>query len=436
MPRRSHITFAALTLTLSVALTVSAQTGELRGHVVIVQPDGQTVPASDAAIDVYRTDISGKYNTKANKKGEFAFAGLPFVGRYIVVASHPSAQFGWKVDVRAGQNIDYEFRLTPGDGKRPTLEELKELEKQTGGASSATPGASESSADKEKREELLRKNAEIAAKNKKIEETNTIVARTFNAGNEALKLKNYDEAIRQYEEGLVADPEQPALLTQKATALKARGVDRFNAAITSKDEAAKKAGFEAAKQDFTAAAEVSNNAVRLIKSKPAPTDPQDLARFQGNKHAALATRAETMRLFVTKVDQSQVEAGEAAYQDYMASESDPARKVQAQRDLAQMLFDASAFDKSLAEYKKILEVKPDDTEALVKSGILLFNIGHMNNDKEKFQQAANYLQQFVDKAPDSDGLKDDAKAILENLKNQQNVQAEKTAAPPRRRGRP
>jgi hypothetical protein len=64
--------------------------------------------------------------------------------------------------------------------------------------------------------------------------------------------------------------------------------------------------------------------------------------------------------------------------------------------------------------------------------MLLFNIGAMNNnDKAKYQEAANYLQQFVDKAPDTDKLKDDAKAILEELKNQQNVKAEKVTTPKR-----
>jgi tetratricopeptide (TPR) repeat protein len=427
---------AALALMVSAALPSMAQTGELRGHVVIVQADGQTVPASEAAIDVYRTDISAKYQTKANKKGEFVFAGLPYVGTYTVVASHPSAAFGFRAGVKAGRGDDVEMKLNPGDGKRPTLDELNALAKQGGGTPSAA--GSESSSDKAKREELLRKNAEIAEKNKKIEETNVIVGRTFNAGNEALKTKNYDEAIRLYDEGIAADPDQPALLTQKAIALKARGVDRYNAAITSKDDAAKASGFDSAKKDFTAAAEASKKSVDLIKARPVPTDPQELASYQGNKHAALATRAETMRLFVTKVDQSQVDAGEAAYQEYLtAIEADPEKKAQAQRDLAQMLFDANSFDKALAEYKKILAANPDDTDALVKAGMLLFNIGAMNNDKAKYQDAANYLQQFVEKAPDTDRFKADAKAILEELKNQQNVKAEKVATPaPRRRPRP
>ena len=439
MFKKPVITILAAVVVLMSAVQMSlAQTGELRGRVVIVQADGTTVPASEAQIDVYRTDISGSYQTKANKKGEFVFAGLPFVGTYTVVASHPTAQFDYKSKVRAGQGQDVEIKLSPGNGKRPTKDEVLALEKQGGGGAptASSSSGSESSGDKAKREELMRKNAEIAEKNKKIEATNAIVGRTFTAGNEALKLKNYEEAIRQYDEGIAADPDQPALLTQKAIALKARGVDRYNAAIQAKDEAAKATGFDTAKKDFAAAAEASKKSVELINARTAPTDPQELTSYQGNKHAALATRAETMRLFVTKVDQSQVEAGETAYREYIAIETDPAKKAQAQRDAAQMLFDANSFDKALAEYKKILEANPDDTDALVKSGMLLFNIGAMNNDKAKYQEAANYLQQFVDKAPDSDRFKADAKAILEELKNQQNVKAEKVSTPPRRRTRP
>ena len=437
MSKKSVITMLAAVVVLMSAVQLSlAQTGELRGRVVIVQADGSTAPASEAQIDVYRTDISGQYQTKTNKKGEFVFAGLPFVGTYTVVASHPTAQYDYKVGIRAGQGTEVEIKLSPGNGKRPTKDEVLAAAKQ-GGAATASSGSA-SSGDKAKNEELLKKNAEIAEKNKKIEETNAIVSRTFNAGNAALKLKNFDEAIRQYDEGIAADPDQPALLTQKAIALKARGVDRYNAAIQSKEEAAKASGFDSAKKDFAAAAEASKKSVELINARTAPTDPQELVSFQGNKHAALATHAETMRLFVTKVDQSQVDAGEKAFTEYIAIEPDPAKKAQAQRDAAQMLFDANSFDKALAEYKKILEANPDDTDALVKSGMLLFNIGAMNNDKAKYQEAANYLQQFVDKAPDSDRFKADAKAILEELKNQQNVKAEKVETPrrPARRPRP
>lgn len=422
---------AALVACMSVAAV--AQTGELRGRVVMTQADGSKVPVSEAAIDVFRTDLPGKYSTKTNRRGEFVFAGLPYVGVYIVAASHPTARPDWQPNVRAGQGIEYEITLTPGDGKRLTYDEIKN-------ASAAAPsdsglprsGGSESAEERARREELARKTAEIEEQNKKILEANAIVQRTFKAGNDALLGKNYDEAVRQYNEGLTADPEQSALLTNKALALKARGVDSFNASITDKEESSKLAKLAAAKKDFEAAAEASTKAVTIIKAQTAPTDPGELNRHNANKLSAFSTHAESMRLFVTKVDQSKAEEGFLAYQDYIAAEPDAAKKAKAQRDGAQMLFDAQAYEKALAEYQKILAVNPDDPDALVKLGMLLFNIGAMENNKEKYQEAANYLQQFVNKAPDGE-LKADAKAILEELKNQQNVQA---APAPTRRRRP
>ena len=55
-------------------------------------------------------------------------------------------------------------------------------------------------------------------------------------GNDALNAKNYAEAVKQYDVGLAADPEQAALLTNKAAALKGMGVEKYNAAIQTKDK--------------------------------------------------------------------------------------------------------------------------------------------------------------------------------------------------------
>src|SRR5919205_3007080 len=256
---------AVAILVMSVSVTAFAQVGELRGHVVMQQADGQKVPLADAQIDVFRTDMKAKYNTKTNKKGEFVFAGLPFVGTYTVAASHPSAAPNFQPGVKAGRDIDVELTLSPGNGKRLTFDEIK-----SAGGGSATPptgGTPQPSAeDKAKMEELRKKNEAIEASNKKITEANEVIARTFKAGNEALqaagaasKAKNSEEAIAkytaavaQYDEGLAADPDQPAILTNKSVALKGRGVERFNAAITSKtlDDTGKAAALQAAKDDF------------------------------------------------------------------------------------------------------------------------------------------------------------------------------------------
>jgi hypothetical protein len=433
---------AAATLIVSAALTSLGQTGELRGHVIIKQADGQSVPAADAVIDVYRTDLSGKYNTKTNKKGEFVFAGLPYVGTYIIAGSHPSAAPTFVPNVKVGREVDYEVALTPGDGKRLTLDEIKSANAGGGAATGAPPsGGGGSAADKAKLEELKKKNAEIEAANKKIVDANATIGRTFKTGNEALaaagtasKANNRDEAIKKYtdavtayDEGLSADAEQPALLTNKSMALKGRGVERYNAAIKATDDAAKTSGLEVAKGDFKAAAEAGNKAVALIKAQTAPTEPTELVRYNANKLAALSVNAEAMRLFVSKADPTQADAGLAAFKDYIAAETEPAKKAKAQLDAAQMLLDAGSADKAFTEFSAVVTAHPDSPEANLGAGLSLFATG----DKAKFQEAANYLQHFVDVAPDANPFKADAKAILTELKNTEKVVPEKT--PPRRR---
>lgn len=428
---------ATAALIASISIAASAQVGQLRGHVTLKQADGTVVPAAGAMVDVFRVDMSGKSNAKTDKKGEFVFAGLFYAGDYIIAVSLPGAQPTYQPGVKVGRDIDYALELTaPGDGRQLTLAEIKTLIGNKGPASGG--GAKESAEDRAKREELIKKNAEIAASNEKAKSSNEIIGRAFKAGNDALKAKNYDEAIARFDEGLQADPEHPgapALLTNKTMALNARAVDRFNAAIKSTDDATKTTSMEAAKKDWTAAKESGAKAVAMLKATPASTDPAEANSTKVNLYFALLARADSTRLFVTKVDQSQVDLGVTAYQEYIAVETDPVKKAKAQKDMAQMLFDANAFDKALVEYRKILETNPDDLDALLRSGQALFNIGAINTDKAKYQEAANYLAQFVAKAPDTDPLKADAKAILDALKDQENVKPEK-ATPTRRTRRP
>jgi tetratricopeptide (TPR) repeat protein len=409
------------------AVVASAQTGQLRGHVLLKQADGTSAKAADVVIDVYRTDMTGAFHTKTDKKGEFIFAGLPFIGTYVVAASMPNAAPGFVRGVKVGRDIDYEIVLSPGSGAKLTLEEINKM--KSGNPAPTSGGGGESAEDKAKREELLKKNAEIEASNKKAESTNQIVGDAFKAGNAALTAKNYEEAVKQYDIGLAADPEQAALLTNKSAALKGRGVDKYNAAIQSKDDAAKAAGIEGSKADFKSAAEAADKAVELIKKEPAATDPNDQKRHEANKYAALSVRAEAYRLYVSKGDGTQADAGIAAFQDYIAVEPDPVKKSKAQLDLAQMLLDAGAGDKAYAEYQKILATQPDDPDANLGAGLALFSTG----DKAKYQEAANYLQRFVDKAPETHKFKNDAIAILKELKSTENVTPEKTTRPPRKR---
>lgn len=442
---------AVAILVVSASISAVAQVGELRGTVTMQQADGQKVPLADAQIDVFRVDITGKYNTKTNKKGEYVFAGLPFVGTYVVAVSHATASPNFIPGVKVGRGVPVDIVVTPGSGKRLTIDEIKAAggtapPTNAGSGGAGGGGGSESAEDKAKREEMLRKNKEIEESNKKISAANEIIARTFKAGNEALTAANaaskaqqsdqaiqkYGEAVTQFDEGLVADPEQPAILTNKAVALKGRGVEKYNNMIRNKqlDDAGRTAALDGAKADFKAAAEASSKAVQLLKAQTAPTDPAEQARYTGNKYAAMLTNAESMRLYVSKVDPTKAPDGIAAFKDYIAVETDPAKKSKAQLDAAQMLLDSGAADQAFAEFKSVLATTPDSPEANLGAGLALY----ATNDKAKFQEAVNYIQRFVDVAPDSHAFKDDAKAILAAIKASENITPEKGSKPaPKRR---
>lgn len=426
-------TLFAVALWLSSVVGASAQMGALRGKVTLKKADGTIVPAVGAIIDVIRLDLTAKYEGKTDKKGEFVWAGLPYVGDYVIGVSMAGAQPTYQGNVKVGRDIDFPIEMAPGDGRRLSVEELRKLAKGGGEAGPPTKSRGESAEDKAKREELLKKNAEMAETNKKNQEINEVVNRTFKAGEAAMGAKNYDEAIKQFDEGIGADAEQTVLYRRKSDALRIRGVERYNESIKTKDLDKK----ELAKADFKQATEVAASAIAWAKKETRAADPAGQASQNSRMLAAMVSHVESMRLFVTIADPTQADAGMAAYQEYLAVETDPIRKARGERDAAKMLFDANAFDKALVAYQKILETSPDDLDALLKSGLALFNIGAINTDKTKYQEAANYLQRYIDKAPETEAQnKSDAKAIIDNLKDQENVKPEKITAPPRRTRRP
>lgn len=430
--RRSYLfnSIVAVAVLLFASAIASAQTGQLRGTVKMIGADGNATPVTNAVIDVWRTDIGGDYHTKTDKKGEWIFAGLPYTGFYVVSVSAPGATPAAKKDVRAGRDIPVDMVLTAGNGKKLTRDEAVAAAAGGGGASSS--GSADSAAEKAKAAEIAKKNEEIMAANEKIKNANQIIGDAFKAGNAALIAKNYDEAIKQYDAGLAADPEHPgvpSLLTNKSGALRSRAVEKYNAAVQNKDEAARNAGLESAKADFKAAADAASQAVEMLKKQPAPTDPEEQKQQTTNKYFALSARAEGMRFFVTKVDPSKADDGITAYQEYMAAEPDAAKKAKAQVDMAQMLLDAGAADKAVAEFKKILDSQPDNVDALYGMGVSEISVGYAGNDKAKLQEGVNYLQQYVDKAPDTHRYKAEAKATLAELKSTENVVPEKTTKP-------
>lgn len=420
---------AALALA-AFAAVAAAQTTQVSGTVKLKQADGTEVPLAGATIDIYRTDIKQEFHVKTDKKGKYMHAGIPFVGTYTLVVSGPGARPDYAAGLRFTQEQPHDFTLQPGDGSKLTLEQIKTLGTASRSAASNTASApSESKEDKAKREEMERKVKEVEAKNAEITKSNESVKNAFEAGNAALKANNLDEAITQYQQGLAARPDEPALLTNLSEALRRRGVNRYNDALKNSDEAARTQGMNAAKKDWTDAAEASQKALQFLNA--AATDPAQAASQGQNKLAAVSTRALAMRLVASKVDPSQAQAAWDAYQEYIKSEVDPTKQAKLKGEALQTIFDAGAMDLAVTQARAILTEDAENVDANRILGLALFASG----DKAKFQEAANYLQHYVDKAPDTDPLKQSAKESLDYLKTAENVKPEKTTTsrPARRR---
>jgi|SRR5215213_1665309 len=430
---KSPLLAFAFAILLTACASADAQVLQISGKVTLKQADGSVVPVSGAQIDIYRTDIKWEAQVKTNKRGEYMHAGIPFVGTFTIAVSAPGAHPDYIRDVKLSQKPDNDFELQPGDGSRLTLDQIKAANAsgaRAAGGGNAAP--SESKDDKAKREEMIRKNREIEEGNKKIGEANETINRTFKAGNDAFTAKNYDAAITAYNEGLAAR-EEPALYSNKSIALRMRGAERFNSVVTSQDQAAKLAGMDAAKKDWADAAEAAKKAMDMMSAMPVPTETVEKSKYDQNKLAALASYAEAMRLVGTKVDQSRADEAFQVYNEYAMQEIDPAKKAQRTADAAKILFDAGKFDRAIEEYRKILATDPENVDANLYLGLALFSSG----DKAKYQEAANYLGKFSDKAPDANPLKADARSIIDFLRTQENIKPEKiTTRPASGRRRP
>ncbi|CDM65944.1 carboxypeptidase-like regulatory domain-containing protein [Pyrinomonas methylaliphatogenes] len=413
------IVIAALLTALS-ASSVSAQVVTASGKVTLKQPDGTTVPVPNATVIFYRTDIKGEYRTKTDKNGRYIYAGIPLTGTYIIAVSAPNAQPTFLSDVRISQSPENDFVLEPGDGSTLTLEQIRALMAK---APARAAGAPESAEARRAREEMEKKRAEMEAERKRLEELNTKLNEILKAGNDAFSAKRYDEAISYYDQGIQTDPEQAVFYRNKALALRARGVDRYNAAVKNKDQT----GREAAVADFKASIEATEKALeaqRALLAKRASAEQASgaagPAQPKNEELPYLESRAESYRLALQVGLSDMAEGAIKAYQEYIAAETDPAKKAKAQVNLADALFQAGRVDEAIAQYRQLLQANPNNLDALYGLGIALAS------DPAKINEAIEVFKQFAAKAPDTDQRKQQALQTAQDLSESLKQQAQPT----------
>ena len=287
--------------------------------------------------------------------------------------------------------------------------------------------------------DFLRVPASVSAR----EETNDEIARLeemVSRASEAAARDRHLESVGQSVQSVTAEADSRRYLPllKEVTELDLRGLQRYTAALNVTDKDARDARLEAAKRDFSSAVELTAKAFQIMDVRP-PSNEAERTLYDGDTNLALAIRAQALRLYVSKVDRSQVETARTAFADYIAAEPDAAKRSTAQHALAQMLLDAGAFSDAFSAYAEILTKNPDDLEALGNSGMALFSLGTTEEQMGKpegadhyYRLAEIYLNRFLRKAPSTNELTQGAIVALAELERRSGGGATRTASPAER----
>ncbi|HKP67878.1 MAG TPA: hypothetical protein VJV05_01260, partial [Pyrinomonadaceae bacterium] len=355
--------------------------------------------------------------------------GFPLGQKYVLSVSGPGIAPNIQPNVKAGME-NLVIIVSEGDGKR-----LTEDEARTAAKNDAAPaeGAEETAEQKKQREELEKKNAEITAKNKKAEDSNKAVNAALKAGATAFEAKDYDTAVTEFTKGIEADPDfagsAPYLLNYKGVALQKRAVATYNGATDRASVAGK------VKADLDAAVAAYNRGLEVLKTD-GPASGIDPVKLNSAKSQLLANLLETHGIGTRLAPDPARDAGAGSVMEqYIAAEPDGAKRMPTMLSFANNMNSAGELKLATSAFRKILEVDPNNLDALAGIGLALYSEGSMTAppDKAILQEGLNFMQKFVDTAPDTHKLKESTKAIIEELKNEQKLAPQKTA-PTKRRG--
>jgi tetratricopeptide (TPR) repeat protein len=435
MFRKNYFTFLlAIALFLVGGVAVFAQTAAVSGKVVLKKGD-TTVPAEGALVEVFRIDSKTKGPTdKTGKKGDFAFAGLMLGYKYVLSVSGP----GMSPNIQPVSPGDDKIVITvnEGDGKRFTQEEVRAAlagaktttNGDTTGTTNTTSTETEKPAElteeeKKAKAEYEKKVAEVISKNQNSQQKNAIFQASLKEGGEAFAAKNYDLAIAKFDEGYKADTEfvgsAPAFLNNKGKSLALRAVEKFNKNNKLADPTAKMEAMNSVAKDFADAIDAFNTSWTILKTTTAASVP-DPKNYEINKTEALNGVKNVVGYMIAteRVDNSKTPVIKTLLTEYIAIETDAAKKSKAQTDLADIFRIAGDSDNAIIEYRKALEMSPDNPDALAGLGLSLFNSGEINNNVAQKQEGLGYMERFAEVAPDTHKLKASVADAVTYLKSQ------------------
>jgi len=392
--------FAGCALIALASLTAMAQTGRFEGDVV--KADTKE-PVVGAEVQIERVDIKGSYPVKTDKKGHFLHAGVPYVGTYTIIVSAPGCAPDFIQNVKGSFTEPIKFELRPGDGKKLTIADVKGLQANApkGGAAGPKMSEEEMKKAKEEYEKAKKENDEAEKYNAGIEQINV----HLKAGNEAMAKNDFNAAITSFKEAVTINPNIHISQGNLGIALQKRAVSQFNSGNR-----------DAAKQDFLDSIEAMNKALTgLDGQEKDPKMKNDPAQNKNNRRAYYTTRTESEAILGGKYgDAAQADAAVKDYQVVAELTDDPAKKKEYTLKGAKVLFDAGKVEESIAAYQKILETDPDNIDVLYELGLAYANVA-------KFQESANTLQKFLDKAPETNPKVAEVKSVIAELVKGNNI---------------
>ncbi len=403
--RLPQMMIGALALLALTGANVVAQVGRIEGD---VKKQGTSEPVVGASVQIVRTDIRGNYDVTTDKKGRFLHAGVPYVGRYTLLFSAPGFSPTYLGGIRpTGEMLSIE--LAPGDGRKLTIEEVNSATATKkpgavagGGGSGEAPRQMSAAEAKKMQEEIAKRTAE----NEKSKSDFENMKKLFEEGKLLASNKDYPGAIAKFSEAEKLDVEQHVVPANLALALYNRGATQLNAGQR-----------DPAKQDFTDSAAAATRAIAV--NEAALTDPAKAADAKRTKVSYLKIRADSESILAKRFgDQPAAETAVADYKLAASLSEVPEEKKSFPIKGAQTLFEAGIADKAVIAFKEILLTEPDNIEALYSLGLAFASVGN-------FQESANTLQQFVDKAPATDVRVAEAKAVIKDLIVGNNLQPPK-----------
>lgn len=375
------------------AITAAAQVGRIEGDVTKV---GSSEPVVGAEIQIVRTDIKGNYNIKSDKKGHFLHAGVPYVGTYTLIISAEGCAPYFMTSIRPTGEL-MKVELQNGDGRKLTLDEVKAIQKSGPAGPAAQQKQLTAAEIKKQQEEYEKKRQEIEKQKADFDS----MKKFFEQGQQLAANKDYPGAITAYTEASKLDPDQEAVWANLSLALYNRGVIGLNESLR---DVSKR---DVAKQDFTDAIGAIDKALALAEPKLA--DPSKGVAAKKSKSQYLKIKADSESLLARRL--GVMEMADAAVRDYRdaASNSEvPADKINYDLKGAETLYESGKIEEAVAMYQNILTVDANNIEGLYKLGLAYAALA-------KFQESANTLQAFVDRAPAEDPRVAEAKVVIKDL---------------------